>query len=127
MNSVKIHNTNLIQKFVVFLHTNNELVKREFKTKNPNNLIEKWAEKLNRHFSKDIQMANKHMKRCSTLLIIRKMKIKTTRQYYYLTPLRMDIIRKSANNKCWKECREKGTLLQCWWECKLVQPLWKIV
>ena len=67
-------------------------------------------------------MANRHMKRCPMSL----MQIKTTMRYH-LTPVRMATINKSTNSKCWQGCGGRGTLWHCWWECRLVQPLWKAV
>ena len=91
----------------------------ELNIKRLNNSINKWAD-LNRYFSKEgIQRAKRYTKRCSTLLNVREKRIKTTMRYH-LTLLRIAIIKKSANNKLWREYGEKGTLPHRWWECKLV-------
>ena len=82
---------------------------------------------MNRQFSKEYTYeASKHMKTCLSSLVIRKMQIKTTLRCH-LTSVRMAIIKKFGDHRCWRGCGEIGTLLHCWWECKLVQPLWKTV
>ena len=96
-------------------------------TKNKKNPINKWAKELDGHFTEEnIQVIKTYMKKCSTSLVIREMQTKTTLRFH-LTPIRMAIIKNTSNNRCWHGCGDKGTLLYCWWCCKLVQPHWKAV
>jgi hypothetical protein len=82
---------------------------------------------LNRQFSKqEVEMDNERMKKCSTSLAIKEMKIKNTLRFY-LTTTKIPIINSTNNNKCWQEYGGKGTLPCSWWEGKLVQPLWKAI
>ena len=82
---------------------------------------------MNRHFSKeDIYAVNKYILKSSSSVVIREMQMETILRYH-ITPVRMAIIKKSGDKICWRGCREIETLSHCWWECKLVQPLWKTV
>nr|AAQ96249.1 LRRGT00036 [Rattus norvegicus] len=92
-----------------------------------NNPIKKWGSELNKEFTaEECRMAEKHLKKCSTSLVIREMQIKTTLRFH-LTPVRMAKIKNSGDSRCWGGCGERGTLLHCWWDCRLVKPFWKSV
>jgi hypothetical protein len=85
--------------------------------------VKKWAHELNKE---EVQMASKYTRKYSTSLVMKEMQIKVTLRFH-LTPVRMVIVKGNNNNKCWRGCGETGTLIHCWWECNLVQPLWKAV
>jgi hypothetical protein len=88
--------------------------------------MKKWTHKLNRGFSKEeVQMASR-CKKCSTYLVIKDIQIKPTLRFH-LIPVRMAIIKDNNNNKCWRGRGKTGTLIHCWWECRLMQPVWKTV
>ena len=92
-----------------------------------NNPLKRWGSELNKEFSpKEYRMAEKHMKKCSVSLIIREMQIKTALRFH-LKPVIMSKIKNLGDSRCWRGCGERGTLLHFWWDCKLVQPLWKSV
>jgi hypothetical protein len=113
----------------IFTNPKSDIYKelKKLDSKNSNNPIKQWGTELNKEFStEEYRRAEKYLKKCSTSLIIREMQIKTTLRFY-LTPVRMAKIKNSGDSRCWQRCGERGTLLHCWWDCKLVQPLWKSI
>ena len=116
--------TNFLKKII--MKRNESSQNKLYSQLNKSNLIEKWAEDLKRHFSKEgTQIANRHMKRCLTSLISREMQVKTSMSVTWHLP--EWLLSKRQKMMCWPSCGVKGTLLHCWWECKLLQPLWQAV
>jgi hypothetical protein len=100
---------------------------KKLDSKKSNNLIKKWDSEGNKEFSpEEYRMAEKHLKKCSPSLIVREMQIKTALRFHH-TPFRMAKIKNSGDCRCWRGCGQRSTLLHCWWNCKLVQPLRKSV
>jgi hypothetical protein len=101
---------------------------KEFKkvdSRKSNNPIKKWGSELSKEFSpEEYRMAEKHLKKCSASLFIREMQIKRALRFH-LAPVRMAKIKNSGDSRCWRGCGERGTLLHCCWDFKLLQPLWK--
>lgn len=97
-----------------------KMYKEIIQLNNKNTSIKKWTEDMNRHFSKkEIEMNNRQIKKYSTLLIIGEMNIKITMRYYF-TFIKQTTIKKTTKSICWRGCGEQGTLIHCWWDCKLV-------
>ena len=95
---------------------------KKLNTKTLINPIKKWGTELNREFSTEkVQMAKRHLRLCSTSLAIREIQIKTTLRYH-LTPVRIAKLKNTTDSLFWRGCGMRGTLIHCWWECKLVQP-----
>ena len=132
----KLKRINHIGKYICQWYLGQGLISQIYKevtwfhSRKTNNPIKKWAKDLNRHFSKEdiqrVQRCRVQLKRYSESLAIRETQIKITMKYHF-TPVRMAIINKSADNNCWWGRGEKGTLVHFWWECRVVQPLWKTV
>ena len=100
---------------------------KKMDSRKSNNPIKKWGSELNKEFStEEYRMAEKHLKKCSASFIIREIQIKTTLRFH-LTLVRMAKIKNTGDRRYWRGCRERGTLLYFWWDCKLVQPLLKSV
>jgi len=100
---------------------------KKLTSKKPKQLNQKLGIKLNQEFTTEgSEIAEKHLKKCSKSLVIREMQIRTTLRFH-LTPVKMAKIKNSGNSTCWQGCGERGTLLHCWWDCKLVQPVWKSI